>query len=177
MKAAELQLVAATGCGWCTVVTGRSVNLLSHNLLNHAADLNLNFTLFRLADSHVIGARDFFLNLASDFDSASALFRLADSHVIGVRNFFLNLTSNFDSASALFRLADSHVVGVRNFFLNLTSNLDGASVLFLLISRNVVGVRLVNNLLLVAGVLNFVLHDVGDPDFVSCADRGTSVTG
>ena len=167
-------------------------HLVGDNLLNHPADLNLHFAFFLLADGHAVGVRNFFRdlasnlagtragfrsadrdavgvrnffrNLASHLDSARAVFRSADRDAVGERNFFRNLTSHFAGARAGFRLADRHTIGVGNFLGNLTSTLDDSSSFFLMIYAHGVGVRLFDHLSFAAGVLDFPLNDIGNPD-------------
>ena len=55
--------LVATARGWLE-------DAALNSLVDHVADLNVNFTLFGLAHCYGVGARNFFLNLTGDFDSA-----------------------------------------------------------------------------------------------------------
>jgi hypothetical protein len=115
-------------------------------------------------------ALDFLLNHLANVDVDFLLLVLVDTFLPCVWLFDPLVAANLDLANAFFRLADSHGVLVGDFFLHDFANANLVNLLLGLANCDFVGVRLFDDLAFVAGVFNFGFDDVGYPNLAYLAD-------
>ena len=187
---------SATAASWCRSTAASwscwVVNLVGYNLLNHLANLNLDFLFLWLAHSCCVLVLFLNCNVLSNLYSSLFFNCLADSCCVLVLFWNCNVLSNLYSSLFFNGLADSCCVLVLfwngdlladlhcAFLLNgladsccvlvlfwnsyVLSDLHGTFLFNWLTDSCCVCVRLFNLLLFVAGVRNFCFNHVSNPD-------------